>query len=966
MNIKMGRVVFFFLFMISFSILNAHPKFTPPTGNFYPKHQYIEERADSLTGFDVQKYDLSIMINDTEHTISGTVVTTVLAEQTLTNISYDLANLTVDAVLVNGLSANYTYQDQLINISLPNIAAGTTFTTTVSYHGAPQLSPDSYHIGMIFDTNSVFTLSDPNASRYWWPSYDHPWDKALVDLHVKMRSDWLVASNGIRTQIENAGDNYKIHHWTCTDPIATYLVCITAGPYQEINQVSGTIPIQNFVFSSQYAAAMTDFSTLPQAIQVYSDTFGPYPFQKYGNAVVNMVTYGAMEHQTMTTLGRQYITGDHSGETTIVHELAHQWFGDCLTPLTWKDVWLSEGFATYSEAIWKEKTLGYPALYNYVRTSFHDYYKSWELNNGPHTIYNLPFPEYFTPPSYEKAASVLHALRFQVGDANFWNILRTWFVTYHNQNVVTSEFKQLCEQISGQNLDQFFQQWIFQPGIPKTDYAVFSKQVSNQTLAKAFFLTSANSATPFYLTLPLEITTTSGTDSINVQATPNTVCETSFIVAQPSIQTIAVDPHNWILASSHTNHTPILLNAFAANGRAIINWEAYWTSIPTIGYNVYRSVSGQNTFSRLNTTPINNLSYLDTDIISGTNYDYKITAVIADNYESQSSAILAIHPISFDFENDLLIVDDTKNGTGGVLSPTDETIDQWYLAALPIYNPTAHDLTSDGTLTLQELGSYRIVLWHDDDYALHSIQDYEDILGSYLLGGGKLILSGWKTYFSLSDGFKAAFLENVSGTLINSPCFLTANSNEYPTLAINTTMIPSIWNENLSMTTSFDGAAQPLYTGHFTDQPDYEGHVMAFLATTPSQAAVFGFPLSYMQITNVRSMFETLIARMGGVVGGVETDNTPIPSQFVAYPNPFSSQVSLEVTTPKRGDYQLSLFNMKGQLIRNMRQTASGKTTLRFEWDGKDNSSHLVANGVYIAVLKGNGWQKQQKILYLK
>jgi aminopeptidase N len=134
-----------------------------------------------------------------------------------------------------------------------------------------------------------------------------------------------------------------------------------------------------------------------------------------------MSTYGAMEHQTMTTLGNYIINGALTYETTIAHELCHQWYGNAVSFLTFKDVWLSEGFATYSEHLWKDKTEGWESACNYIRTEFHNYYLNWENIEGPQTIYNPSFNSYFAPPSYEKAASVLHMLRLKIGNANFFS-----------------------------------------------------------------------------------------------------------------------------------------------------------------------------------------------------------------------------------------------------------------------------------------------------------------------------------------------------------------------------------------------------------------------------------------------------------------------------------------------------------------------------------------------------------------
>jgi len=262
---------------------------------------YNTVRADSAHGFDVLKYDITIDIDDQSHYIEGSVIATVLAEEYLTEINYELEELNVSSVLVNGSAAGFIYQNGLITIDLPGIDSGEEFTTTVEYYGYPQLSDDIYSIGMIFNINYVFTLSDPSGCRWWFPAYDHPWDKAEIDFHVTMRDDWLVACNGIRTGIEDNEDGTKTHHWVGSNPMATHLPCISAANFVEVNQDYYGMQIQNFVTPNQEEDAIIDFQNLPATIDLYSDKFGEYPFEKYGNAVVPMVTFGAMEHQTMTT-----------------------------------------------------------------------------------------------------------------------------------------------------------------------------------------------------------------------------------------------------------------------------------------------------------------------------------------------------------------------------------------------------------------------------------------------------------------------------------------------------------------------------------------------------------------------------------------------------------------------------------------------------------------------------------------
>jgi aminopeptidase N len=201
----MKKHIFIFILIFASLFLYGHPK--PTQLPMVISHETV--RADSAHGFDIQHYDLSIDIYDANNYIEGTVIATVLAEEQLTEIQYELESLNVDEVLVNGNPASYTHTAGVITIDLGTISPNEEFITTVSYSG----NPVWIGLGMYFSSNYVFTISDPNASRYWWPCYDHPWDKALVDLTITCRDDWDAACNGLRTSIVNNGNGTKTYYW---------------------------------------------------------------------------------------------------------------------------------------------------------------------------------------------------------------------------------------------------------------------------------------------------------------------------------------------------------------------------------------------------------------------------------------------------------------------------------------------------------------------------------------------------------------------------------------------------------------------------------------------------------------------------------------------------------------------------------------------------------------------------------
>ena len=333
--------------------------------------QFYNPRADSLHGFDMQHYDITLELFPSTHSIEGNVTAQVTAtENGLSEIAYELESLNVTDVRVNEAAATYTYANGILTITLDQAySIGENFTTQVFYEGCPVLSSDGYSTGIHW-LSYIYTYADPNGARYWWTGYDHPWDKATTKMIITVPDDKLVASNGLLQSEVNNGNGTKTFTWDNTDPIATYLVSLCIGAYSTFEQTYPDVPIINYVYPGHLSAAQSDFACIPVALGIYEDRFGDYPWQKYGAAECGVFGgMGGMEHQTMTSIGSGLINGYGTYEMIFVHELGHQWFGDCLTPLTWKDVWLSEGFATYSEALYVEGTGGYYAMCNYVQSS---------------------------------------------------------------------------------------------------------------------------------------------------------------------------------------------------------------------------------------------------------------------------------------------------------------------------------------------------------------------------------------------------------------------------------------------------------------------------------------------------------------------------------------------------------------------------------------------------------------------
>lgn len=932
----------------------------------YDLGRFEAARADSLTGFDVQKYELTLDIDHQEEYIDGNVLAMVLAEEDLSSLPYELAdNFAVSFVLVDGAPAAFTHSGGILDISL-DVQTGETFTTQVFYSGYPQLSPNIYHIGMIFSANTVFTISDPDAARYWWPCYDHPWDKALVDLHITLRDDWSVAANGIRDSIVDNGDGTATTHWLGENPMTTYLVCITAGPYVEINQTAGDIPIQSFVMPNQYDNALVDFANVPAMIGYFSQVFGPYPFEKYGHAAVSMSTYGAMEHQTMTTLGNYIITGNGTYETVIAHELAHQWYGNAVSFLTFKDVWLSEGFATYSEHLWTDKTQGWQAAVDYVNMSYHQYYIGWAAGAGPQTIYDPDFNSYFAPPSYEKAASVLHMLRLKIGNAAFSQLLQDWFTAYRDSNAVTSEFKALAEQISGQDLDQFFQQWIFGSGMPELEYSIWNNPASDSPL-KIIAKTISNTSTQFHIEVPFLFEHGGEVDSLLIEASPGGQNNHAWPEYTP-VCTLTPNHNHWTLLRGITQKQPVLSECLPSNACVLLSWESFYDD-PTLSYNVYRKAVGETDWTLLNPQPLNALEYTDDTPQNGTEYEYAVAAVDPGGWKSTCSNILTAEPLAFSFENDLLVVDETRDGNGANINPDDAMVDNFYDVALDPLVYAEWDVADQGLPPLDVLGQYRLVLWHADDFSQNLLMDHLNTLGGYLLGGGKVILSGWKTPSVFSDPFLQRFFGGAQLLYDNSACLISAQSAEYTELEVDPAKTISIWDEMLPYIYTFPGAQNPVYTATLDPGAQGNGNCVAFkqeFAGSGSEFLLFGFPLYFMQSAGVRGFLQEIIPEM---LSPVTSDDPSLPALEPAlgiFPNPFRTSSRVSFSLPGKGLVSLKVYNARGQLVRELMADEKDAGLHETAFDARDKEGNPLPSGIYILRMEHAGKSLTRKFSLVK
>lgn len=426
--------------------------------------------------YDAIYYDLNLTItlspNNLEGTVTG-VYRSNVNNLTRVKLNFDSREdiLPWQDFWVVGDVASWAHANWNLTVNLDRgYNVGEQFSITVHYSGVPRSSGlQGFDFGNnLYGDPVISTLSEPYAAQTWWPCKDDPADKAdSVKIKVTVPPDLIVASNGVLVD-DVANDNgTRTFIWKERYPITTYLVSLAVSNYATFSQSweyapGQFMPVDYFVYPSQLATAYQAFAPLPNMLDIYSDLFGLYPFvnEKYGQAVFPWG--GAMEHQTCTSVG----SVSPSWEYIYAHELTHQWFGDLVTCQTWGDIWLNEGFATYGEALYEERKNGYTAGLNYMQSMLSGL-NYWGVD--PVYRYSIDNPWYiFSSTVYEKGAWVLHMLRHVVGDSLFFEIMKQYpsDPRFRFKTATTEQFGDFCSELYGQNLDWFFQQWIYKPYFP--------------------------------------------------------------------------------------------------------------------------------------------------------------------------------------------------------------------------------------------------------------------------------------------------------------------------------------------------------------------------------------------------------------------------------------------------------------------------------------------------------------------
>jgi aminopeptidase N len=515
----------------------------------------LAARADTYPrqpGVDAVHYEFRLTLSDNSDEISGEATIHFLVKQAdAGEIQLDLASsaggkgMTVSRATSRGKDVPFEHKDNRLKI--PFEASGTRGeerSVVVSYRGVPAAG---LRIGANRQKERTFFSENwPDNARQWLPMIDHPYDKATSEFLITAPARYQVVANGLLQEERDLGDGNRLTHWKQSVPIASWLNAVGVAQFasHHAGQVKG-IPLETWVFHQERDAGLIAFeSASRRVLEFFGDNIGPFPYEKLASVQAAGLN-GATEHASAIFYGERTVNGREAADL-VAHETAHQWFGDSATEKDWDDIWLSEGFATYFALLFTEHDRGRDAFVRGLKRS-RDTIFNVQTRNPKLAVLHTNLADtrqILNPIVYQKGGWTLHMLRAQVGSEKFWAGIREYYRRYRDSNTTTEEFRRVMEEVSGQDLRWFFDQWLKRTGSPSVEWAWSYDESSKQIKVE---LTQTQAGDVYRLPIEVGISS-SETAEPRIQKVELTQRTQSIeVAAERTPKEVTLDPNCWVL-----------------------------------------------------------------------------------------------------------------------------------------------------------------------------------------------------------------------------------------------------------------------------------------------------------------------------------------------------------------------------------------------------------------------------------
>ncbi len=455
------------------------------------------QEGDLREAYDVLAYELELAVDPDEQELSGTVVMTarVVGEE-LGVVQFDLTNtLVLESVTCSGAALAVRRDGDLVSCTLPeSLARGAELALAIRYRGHPNAKDSftGFHWARTPDGKPwINTSCQDTGSRAWWPgkdSYFHPEDKPeRVALAITVPGELYAVSNGRLAETVELADGRKTYRWRHDYPLETYSVTLNVAPYVVVESAlelpghASAVPFFYYVLAEDAEKAAVQFAQVPRLMEVFCEAFGPFPFERSKFALVQTNFWG-MEHSTAVAYGSSFpawceengVADRYAGpnrflDYILVHEVAHEWWGNAVSAATWGDFWIHEGFGTYAEGVYLERTESRARADEFFASQARHLGAKSKLFRGK----GVNSGQAYSPVIYSKGACVLDTLRHFVDDDEaWWKAVREFNLRFRYGNATSDDFRAVVEETTGRDWKRFFDEWVYGEGYPKVSGVV--------------------------------------------------------------------------------------------------------------------------------------------------------------------------------------------------------------------------------------------------------------------------------------------------------------------------------------------------------------------------------------------------------------------------------------------------------------------------------------------------------------